>query len=128
MSVAPHAIVRDAARLYTPLIVLFSASLLFERAPGAGVGFVAGLAFSLILALHALIFGADAARAAAPPLLTRALLAAGVLVSFVGAGAPGLRFSPQLIEAGAFVATSSAASLFLVSLMGRAATLLGEER
>jgi multisubunit Na+/H+ antiporter MnhB subunit len=115
-------------RLYAPLIALFSASLLYEHPPGEGVGFVAGLVFSLIVALHALVFGAEAAARAAPSALMRGALASGILMALVGAAASGLSISPQLVDAGAFVTTAAGASLVLVCLMGRAATLTSEER
>jgi multisubunit Na+/H+ antiporter MnhB subunit len=122
-----HGLVRGAERLYAPLIALFGASLLFEHPPGEGVGFVAGLVFSLIVALHALVFGAEAAARAAPSALMRGALASGILMALVGATAPGLSISPQLVDAGAFL-TTAGASLVLVCLMGRAATLTSEER
>ena len=83
----------SAARLYTPLMALFALTLLAGYAPGKGVGFTAGLAFALIFVLHALVFGADALRSAFPPTSLRLVLAAGVIATMVGAGAPGLRFA-----------------------------------
>lgn len=112
-----------AARFSTPLIALFAFALLFESAPGAGVGFIAGLAFGLLLVLHALVFGVVASRRALAPVLARTLLALGVIVAASGAGFPDLEFAPQLIEAGAFVTTTAAAALLAQVTFGRAPTL-----
>lgn len=114
---------RAASRFYVPLIALFALSLMAARAPGVGVGFVAGLALAVTLAVHVLIAGAGAARRAAPPALARALLCAGLAAVAVGAGAPRLIIAPQLLEGGLFVVTVSAAALFLTVLIGRAPTL-----
>jgi multisubunit Na+/H+ antiporter MnhB subunit len=114
------------ARFYTPLIVLFALSLLAVRAPAGGVGFVAGLAGALALVVHALVFGADAARKAVPPALARALLAVGLIAAAAGAGAPRWPFAPQVLEAGLFAVTVAAVSLVLAVLIGRAPTLRDE--
>jgi multisubunit Na+/H+ antiporter MnhB subunit len=116
-----------AARLYAPLIALFALTLLSAYAPGNGVGFVAGLAFALVLVLHALVFGADALRTAFPPVLMRLVLAAGVIAAVIGAGAPGLRFAPQTLEAGLAAATAAACGLIVAVLFGRAPTLRDAE-
>jgi multisubunit Na+/H+ antiporter MnhB subunit len=126
VSIARHALVREAARLYAPLMTLFAASLLLEHAPAGG--FSAGVAFSLVLALYALVFGAEAARRAAPPWVMRALLCAGLLVAIVSLATPGLPLASRVSDAGTFVAASAGVSLLLVTLMGRAATLRAEER
>ncbi|MEZ6024243.1 MAG: MnhB domain-containing protein [Hyphomonadaceae bacterium] len=73
-----------AARFYTPLIVLLGLSLLAARAPGGGVGFIAGLAFVAALILHALVFGAAASRAAFPPWIARIALSLGLALALVG--------------------------------------------
>lgn len=113
----------SAARLYTPLILLFALTLFAARAPGGGVGFMAGLAFALAFVLHGLVFGAAGLRAALPPPAMRLLLAAGVIVALAGAGAPALRFSAQAVEAGLAVTTAAAAGLVIAVLFGRAPTL-----
>jgi len=114
--------IRAAGQLYAPLIALFALSLLATRAPGAGAGFIAGLAFALVLVLHALVFGAAAAKRAWPPLAAQALVAFGVCAALAGAGAQ-WRFAPVLAEAGVFAATAGAASLIIVVSFGRAPTL-----
>ena len=116
-------ILLSAARLYAPLILLFALTLLAARAPGGGVGLMAGLAFALALALHVLVFGAAGLRAAFPPPVMRLVLAAGVVVALAGAGTPGWRFSAQAVEAGLTAATAAAAGLIIAVLSGRAPTL-----
>lgn len=113
----------SAARLYTPLILLFALTLFAARAPGGGVGFMAGLAFALAFVLHGLVFGAAGLRAAFPPLAMRLLLAAGMAIALAGAGGPGLRFSAQAVEAGLALTTAASASLVIAALFGRAPTL-----
>lgn len=127
MKPGAHVSARTAARFYTPLIVLLALSMLVARAPGAGVGFVAGLAVALALAVHALMLGANAARVAVPAALARALLALGVIAAAAGAGAPRLVVAPQIVEAGLFLVTVAGASLLLSVLLGRAPTLRGDE-
>lgn len=112
-----------AARLYVPLIALFALALLADRPAGGGIGFVAGLAFGLVFALHALVFGAIAARRALAPAFARALLALGLVAAVSGAGFPELPIAPQLIEGGVFVVTAAAAVLIVQVVFGRAPTL-----
>lgn len=127
MKAGAQIVVSSALRSYAPLILLFALAVLIVRAPGAGIGFVAGAVFALALALHALIFGAQAFTAAFPPMWARALLGLGVIAAAVGAGAPGWTYAPQLIEAGLFVAACAAAALIVAVLFGRAAMLRDTE-
>lgn len=127
MNPGAHIIIAAAARFFIPLTALFALLLLASNDAGGGVGLAAGLAFALVLALHALVFGAAEARAAAPPWLARLVLGAGVAMALVCAGLPALRLSAQLIEAGLFAATTAAAALTIQALFGRAPTLLGED-
>lgn len=116
-------VLSNAARLYAPLIALFALTLVVARAPGEGVGFIAGLMFALAFVVHGLIFGAAASRAAFPPLAARLCLALGIISAACGAGLPGWRFSQVAIEAGLFAATASAAALIVIVLFGRAPML-----
>ncbi len=113
----------NAARLYAPLIALFALTLVVARAPGDGAGFLAGLMFALAFVLHALIFGAAAAREAFPPLAARIVVALGIVCAAAGAGLPGWAYAALLIEAGVFAATVGAAALVVIVLFGRAPTL-----
>jgi multicomponent Na+:H+ antiporter subunit B len=122
-----HIVVAAATRFYTPLIVLFGALILFGAAPGSGVGFVAGLAFGLALVLHALVFGAPAARAALPAPFARLMLTLGVTTAIASAGLHGLAYASQFGEAGLFVATVAAAATVVQVVFGRAPTLRDED-
>lgn len=126
MRAGAHVVLRAAAKLHTPLIVLLALSLFVVRAPGGGVGLVAGLAFALALILHALVFGAAAARRAAPPMLARALVGLGLIAAVLGVAAPRLLYAPQIVEAGLFAVTAGALSLVIAVLVGRAPTLRDE--
>ena len=127
MRAASFAVLRAAGRFHVPLIILFALSLLATHGAGGGVGLLAGLVFALALALHALVFGADAARAALPGPALRALLGAGLVAVLVGAGAPRLAFAPQIAEAGLFLLTIAALAIFITALAGRAPTIKAED-
>jgi multicomponent Na+:H+ antiporter subunit B len=127
MKTVSHVVLSAAARFYVPLILLFAAVLLLTKTAGAGVGFCAGLAFALALLLHALVFGLEAARAALPPMLTRLVVAAGAVATFVGVALPGLPFASQLAEAGLFAVTAAGSGLLFLVLIGRAPTMRDEE-
>jgi hypothetical protein len=109
-----HIVLAAATRFYAPIIVLAALLLLVLRLPGEGVGFVSGMILGLALAVHVLVFGAAAARAAFPPYLARVLLAGGLVLVVVSA-------------AGVFVATASGIALILAVLVGRAPTLRDED-
>lgn len=112
-----------AVRLFAPPIVLLAASLFVWRVAGDGVGVLAGITLALLLVLHALVFGAEAARSAFPPLAARLALFFGVVAALAGAGLPGWRYAPQTIEAGLFLCTIGAAALAVAAIFGRAPTL-----
>lgn len=122
-----HAIIAASARTVTPLAALFAFSLLAVGGPGDGVGFRAGLAFALVVAIHLLVFGARASRKALPLAALRLMLALGV-VAVAGAQAAGYwSFAPQLAEAGLFFATAATVALVLGVVVGRAPTLRDQE-
>jgi len=123
MSGSENAVFVVAARWLTPLGALFAFTLLANWPAGSGVGFVAGLAFALLIALNALIFGVRPMLAVASALALRAALALGVVLAFAGAGLPNIGLSVQLVELGAFVATASSVSLASLAIMGRAGAL-----
>ena len=116
-----------AARFYTPLMLLFALSLTAARAPGAGIGFVSGLAAGLALFVHVLVFGAAASRRAFPPTMARFVLVLALIASAAGAGAPNMMFAPQVLEGGLFAATFAGVALVIAVLVGRAPTLRDEE-
>jgi hypothetical protein len=118
-----HTTLAAAARFYTPLILLFALLLLATRPTGGGVGLIAGLAFLMALIVHALVFGADALRAAAPPMLTRFIVALGFAGAVLGAAAPRIMFARELIDAGTFAVTAAGGALAIAVLFGRAPTM-----
>lgn len=118
---------RSAARFYLPLIMLLALSFLATRAAGGGVGLTAGLGVALALMLHALVFGASAARVAFPAPAARAALSLGFITALLGAGLKGASFASELTEAGLFAATVAGSSLALKVLIGRAPTLRDED-
>ena len=120
-------VLRAAARLHTPLIALFALSLFVARPAGTGVGFIAGLAFAMVLVLHVLVFGAAAARKAVPGPIARLALGLGLLATLVSAGAPALPYAAQILEGGLFLLTIGAAALILAVLVGRAPTMREED-
>lgn len=113
-----------AAKRYTPVIALVAMAQF--AAPVVGAGLAAGLAAALLFALHLLTYGANAARAAAPPLILRVLCAVGLLL-VVGAGAaPRLVFASLLAEIGLFLCVANGLALTLTVLASRAPTLRDE--
>lgn len=127
MKTPSHIVLRASAKLFTPVMALFALSLLAMRAPGAGIGLLAGLALSMAPVLHTIVFGAAATRAAIPALFLRAGLALGLAASTAAAGLPGWTFAAQAGEAGLFLVTASAIGLALGALAGRAPTLRDED-
>lgn len=123
MSPKENVILVVASRWMTPLSALFAFMQLASWPAGLGVGFVAGLAMVIPIALNALLFGVQSIVAVMPAVITRAALALGLIAVFVGIGLPGASWSAQLIEAGAFAATASGSTLTLLALMGRAGVL-----
>lgn len=112
-----------ALRWMTPLAALFAFMQLASWPAGIGVGFIAGLAMMMPIALNALLFGVSSILASMPGAIMRAALALGLIVAFAAAGLPRASWSAQLIEAGAFAATASGSTLILLALMGRAGAL-----
>ena len=123
MNGGENAVLVVAARWLTPLAALFSFTLLANWPAGAGVGFVAGIAMALPIAMNALIFGVRSVLTSAPPFALRAALTLAVVLAFVGVGLPSFRWSAQCVELGAFVATASGVSLVSLAIMGRAGSL-----
>ena len=123
MTRGENAILAVASRWMTPLAALFAFMQLASWPAGAGVGFVAGVALAVPIAFNALLFGVQSVLVAMPAAALRAMLALGLIAAFLGAGAPIASGSAQLIEAGAFAATTSASTLILLALMGRAGAL-----
>ncbi len=118
-----HVVLGASARWFIPISAVFALVLLANGAPGDGVGMRAGLAFSLAMAVHALVFGVAAANSALPAVAARWLLALGVGAVSFAAASPDSRLRGQIMEAGLFVAVIAATALVLTILIGRAPTL-----
>lgn len=112
-----HAIALASARFMIPAMALFALALLVRGAPGGGVGALAGLAFALLIAVHALVYGERAARTALPPTVARLLFAAGIAGVFAADLTPR---AAQVAEAGLFLICATGASLVLSVLIARA--------
>ncbi len=80
-----HLILRVVSKALIPIIFLFALYVQFHGELGPGGGFQAGIVVAVSVILYALVFGAPAAMRAIPPVLTRGLAAAGVLL-YAGVG------------------------------------------
>lgn len=80
-----HLIPRVVAKLTIPGILLFALYVQFHGDFGPGGGFQAGVIFGAGFILYGLIFGLQNLRRVAPPAVTTAFIAIGVLV-FAGVG------------------------------------------
>ena len=123
MRLNAQSIVAGAVKLHAPLILLFAATLLSVRAPGTGVGLLAGFGCALALMLYGLVLGAPAFRAAFPDAAMRVLLAFGLALAMFGAGAPRAVFAPQAGEAGLALCVAASSALIIAVLFGRAPTM-----
>lgn len=117
----PSPVLASAARAFAPVIVLLALSLFVARAPGAGVGLAAGIVFGLAAMLHALTFGANAARVALPPPIMRACLALGAIIAVLAPLSGGQ--AVRVAEGAVFVASAAALVLVTQACFGRASTL-----
>jgi multicomponent Na+:H+ antiporter subunit B len=75
-------VLRIAAKMLIPLILVFGLYVLFHGESGPGGGFQAGVILAAAFILYTLVFGMDAARAVAPERLLRVLAALGVLLYY----------------------------------------------
>ena len=82
-------ILRVAAKLMIPFIVLFALYVQFHGDFGPGGGFQAGVILAAAVILYALIFGLADARKVVPEPLVESMMAIGVLV-YAGVGVAGL--------------------------------------
>ena len=78
-------ILRIVTKLLIPYILLFALYVQFHGDYGPGGGFQAGVIFAAAVILYGLVFGLNAARGVAPPLLMETLAATGVLI-YAGTG------------------------------------------
>ncbi|CCQ73460.1 Na(+)/H(+) antiporter subunit B [Magnetospira sp. QH-2] len=82
-------ILRVAAKLLIPFILLYALYVQFHGDFGPGGGFQAGVIFAAGFILYALIFGIDNARIVLPAWARRFSLALGVLL-YAGTGVAGM--------------------------------------
>ena len=80
-----YPILRLAAKLLLPVIILFALYVQFHGDYGPGGGFQAGVIFAAGIILHGLVYGLDAARRLCPPWLLRLGISLGVSI-YVGVG------------------------------------------
>ncbi|MCC9642176.1 Na(+)/H(+) antiporter subunit B [Rhodopirellula sp. JC740] len=78
-------IIRVITKLLIPYILLFAFYVQFHGDYGPGGGFQAGVIFASALILYGLVFGLDAIKRVAPPIVIEKLMALGVLV-YAGTG------------------------------------------
>lgn len=116
---------RGAGKALAPILALLAFGVAASGAPGAGVA--GGAMLALGLALHALIFGADAARRAIPPVVWRLIVLVAALGAALSVCAPDWRYAPNLLEAAACAALAAGAALALTALAARAPTLRDED-
>lgn len=85
-SIQPYNVVlRVAAKMLIPIILMFALYVLFHGESGPGGGFQAGVIFASGFILYALVFGIETARAVAPGPVLRVLAAIGLLL-YIGVG------------------------------------------
>lgn len=78
-------VLRVAAKMLIPLILMFALYVQFHGETGPGGGFQAGVIFAAAFILYALVFGMETARTVVPAPLLRVLASCGVLL-YAGVG------------------------------------------
>jgi multicomponent Na+:H+ antiporter subunit B len=78
-------VLRVAAKMLIPLIMMFALYVQFHGETGPGGGFQAGVIFAAAFILYALVFGMETARTVVPPAILRVLAGSGVLL-YAGVG------------------------------------------
>lgn len=137
-----HPVLRVAAKLLIPMIVVFGLYVQFHGDFGAGGGFQAGVICAASVILYALVFGMHAARSVLPPAAVRVGAALGVLL-YAGAGMAGVALGGNYldyfvlpggqhagiftVELGVLLTVSSTMVLFFYAFAGRARDIPGED-
>ena len=98
-----HIVLKVAAKLLLPFILLFALYVQFHGDFGPGGGFQAGVIFGAGIILYALVFGVAHARAAVPPRAVRAFAAIGVLL-FTGVGVASMLLGSNFLDYGILAA------------------------
>jgi len=126
------------SKLLTPYILLFALHVQFHGDYGPGGGFQAGVIFAAGFILYGLVFGLEAARRVAPPLVIERAAALGVLLyaavgvatmikggTFLEYGVlahdavHGQHYGILLIEAGVGITVASVMIVIFFSFAGR---------
>ena len=92
-----HIVLKVAAKLILPFILLFALYVQFHGDFGPGGGFQAGVIFGAGIILYALVFGVDHARAVVAPEVVRAVAALGVLL-YTGVGVVSLLLGANFLD------------------------------
>lgn len=90
-------VLRVAAKLLIPLIVLFALYVQFHGDFGPGGGFQAGVIFAAAFILYALVFGVSTARRVITTSFTRVMLALGVLL-YAGTGIAAMLLGGEFLD------------------------------
>lgn len=94
-------VLRVAAKMLVPLIMMFALYVQFHGETGPGGGFQAGVIFAASFVLYALVFGVGAARAVAPQRVLRILMGCGVLL-YAGTGLASLLAGGNFLDYNVF--------------------------
>ena len=92
-----HVVLKVAAKLLLPFILLFALYVQFHGDFGPGGGFQAGVIFGAGIILYALVFGAAHARAVITPGAVRIAAALGVLL-YTGVGVASLLLGANFLD------------------------------
>ena len=98
-----HIVLKVAAKLLLPFILLFALYVQFHGDFGPGGGFQAGVIFGAGIVLYALVFGVEHARAVVAPEVVRAVAALGVLL-YAGVGVVSLLLGANFLDYGVLAA------------------------
>ena len=98
-----HIVLKVAAKLILPFILLFALYVQFHGDFGPGGGFQAGVIFGAGVILYALVFGVAHARAVITPGVVRTVAALGVLL-FAGVGVASLALGANFLDYGVLAA------------------------
>ena len=90
-------VLRVAAKLFIPFIVLFALYVQFHGDFGPGGGFQAGVIIAAAVIFYAIIFGLPTARAVAPERMVEIMVAAGVLI-YAGVGVAGMLLGGNYLD------------------------------
>lgn len=92
-----HLVLRVVAKVLLPFILLFALYVQFHGDFGPGGGFQAGVIFAAGFILYGLIFGVENMCQVAPPRITRAVAALGLLL-YIGVGMTSLLMGANFLD------------------------------